>query len=172
MRSRLAIHAAALSALLAACAGGPRTPVPVVGSTRDVQALAGQWDGWYSSAVTGRNGSISFALTARGDSAVGEVVMIPRGSGQPLRPWNQAPALGVVPPTRTSVLTINFVRVTAGRVSGTLAPYADPETGAKLFTRFEGTLAGDRIDGTYTTSSTESVDSQTGQWQVTRRRGS
>ena len=172
MRSPWAIHSTALGWLLAACAGGPHTPVPVVGTARDVQALAGQWGGWYSSAVTGRNGSISFALTARGDSAVGDVVMIPRGSGQPLRPWNQSPAPGVTPPPHASVLTINFVRVTAGRVTGSLAPYADPETGAKLFTRFEGTLAGDTIEGTYTTTSTGSVDSQTGQWQVTRRRGS
>jgi hypothetical protein len=172
MRSRLAIQGAALGALLAACAGGPRTPVPVVGSTRDVQALAGQWDGWYSSAVTRRNGSISFTLTARGDSAAGDVVMIPRALGQPVHPWNEAAVPGVATPPRTSVLTINFVRIAAGRVTGTLAPYADPKTGAKLFTRFEGTLAGDTIEGTYTTTSSGSVESQTGEWQVSRRRGS
>jgi hypothetical protein len=172
MRSQLSIHCAALSAMLAACGPGSQTPVPVLGAAPDVRALAGQWDGWYSSAATGRTGSISFTLSARGDSAFGDVVMIPRASGQPLRPWNEPSAPGAVTPPRTSVLTINLVRVAAGRVTGTLAPYADPATGAQLFTRFEGSLVGDTIDGTYTTTSAASVESQTGQWQVTRRRGS
>ncbi|HVH66364.1 MAG TPA: hypothetical protein VM716_00705 [Gemmatimonadales bacterium] len=172
MRSRLAIHGTTLSALLAACAASPQPPVPVVGAEPDVQALAGRWDGSYSSAATGRSGSISFTLTARGDSASGDVVMIPRGQGQPIQPWNRSAAPAIAPSSRSSVLTINFVRVAARRVSGALAPYADPETGARLFTRFEGTLSGDTIEGTYTTTAGGSDASQTGQWQVTRRRGS
>ncbi|MGH7547964.1 MAG: hypothetical protein ACREMM_07310 [Gemmatimonadales bacterium] len=71
----------------------------------------------------------------------------------------------------SQVLTINFVRVTGGRVSGTLAPYADPETGAKRFTRFEGRLDGDSIEGSYTTTAADSASSQTGQWKVSRRKG-
>ena len=63
------------------------------------------------------------------------------------------------------------MRVADGRVSGTLAPYADPETGVQLFTAFEGRLQGDVIAGTYTTRIGHGVDSQTGQWQVTRRKG-
>src|SRR2546430_7374777 len=39
---------------------------------------------------------------------------------------------------RSAVLTISFVRVIGGRVTGTLAPYADPETGAQLSTTFKG----------------------------------
>jgi len=68
------------------------------------------------------------------------------------------------------VLTINFVRVAEGRVSGTLAPYADPETGVQLFTSFAGQLRGDVIEGTYSTRAGRSVDSQTGEWKVTRRK--
>src|SRR6266566_2659973 len=96
-------------------------------------ALEGQWDGSYSSAATGRSGSISFTLTATGDSAFGDVVMIPRGLGRPLQAWNNAAAPADAAPPRPAVLTINFVRVAAGRVTGTLAPYADPETGVQLF---------------------------------------
>ena len=43
------------------------------------------------------------------------------------------------------------MRVQGDRVSGTLAPYADPETGKKLFTTFDGRIAGDTIAGTFTT---------------------
>jgi len=74
------------------------------------------------------------------------------------------------------VLTISFVRVAAGRVSGTLAPYADPETGAKLFTTFEGRMSGDTITGGYTTHvagagrAGGAADTQTGEWTVTRRK--
>jgi len=72
------------------------------------------------------------------------------------------------------VLTISFVRVAAGRVSGTLAPYADPETGAKLFTTFEGRMSGDTIAGSYTThvagAGGGAADTQTGEWTVTRRK--
>ena len=154
---------------LAACSTAPQTPVPLVGSARDVAALAGVWEGGYSSGATGRGGSISFTLTANGDSAFGDVVMIPRGLGRALQPVDR-PAAGA-PAPRAAVLTINFVRVTGARVAGTLAPYADPETGARLFTTFEGDVRGDVIEGTYRTRAADVTDEQTGQWKVTRRRG-
>jgi hypothetical protein len=172
MTCRIAIRSVALGALLAGCRAAPQPPVPVVGAPKDVQALAGLWEGSYSSAATGRSGSISFTLTAHGDSAFGDVIMIPRGWGRPLRPWDrmeQAEVAGAQP--KSQVLTINFVRVAADRVSGTLAPYADPETGAKLFTRFEGKLDRERIEGTYTTTAAGSTTSQGGEWEVTRRKG-
>ena len=154
---------------LIACSTAPQPPVPLVGSARDVAALAGRWEGAYSSGATGRAGSISFTLTADGDSAFGDVVMIPRGFGRPLQPLDRPVG---APAPRAAVLTINFVRVTGGRVAGTLAPYADPETGARLFTTFEGDVRGDVIEGTYTTRAAGATDEQTGQWKVTRRRGS
>jgi hypothetical protein len=72
---------------LAAC-GVSHTPVPMVGAATDVSALIGQWSGDYSSAESGRSGSISFTLRAAGDSAFGDVVMVPSASGIPLRPWH------------------------------------------------------------------------------------
>ena len=62
---------------LTAC-GAARAPVPLVGASADVGALTGEWAGEYSSAESGRSGSISFTLRAAGDSAFGDVVMIPR----------------------------------------------------------------------------------------------
>ena len=171
MRSRPPIVAAAVAGLLAACSPAPQTPVPLAGTVADLAVLAGHWEGTYSSVETGRSGSIAFTLTAGRDSAFGEVVMIPRGFGRPLQAWNNsAPPAGAASP-RSAVLTINFARVARGRVTGTLAPYADPETGVQLFTAFEGQLHGDVIEGTYTTRAARGLNSQTGQWKVTRGKG-
>src|SRR5256886_2208574 len=121
---------AALAAVVTACAAAHQPAVPLAGTARDVAALAGQWEGSYASAATGRSGSISFTLSANGDSAFGDVVMIPRGWVRPLQAWDRPGSAGPVgAQPRASVLTINFVRVAGGRVSGRLAPYADPESG-------------------------------------------
>lgn len=169
MLGNRSFRAAALPVFLAACAAS-QTPVPVIGPAGDVAALAGEWVGEYSSAASGRSGSISFTLSAHGDSAFGDVVMIPAEWGRPLAPWRGETA-GVLPPParpQPEVLTINFVRVEGCCVSGTLAPYADPQTGARLVTAFTGQLTGNTIEGTYTTR-LPSGDTQTGRWKVQRR---
>jgi hypothetical protein len=162
-------HAALTTAatLLAACAAN-QTPVPVVGSSADITALAGEWVGDYSSTQSGRSGSITFTLRAAADSAFGDVVMIPVGWGRPLAPWR-----GETPPTapprpQPEVLTINFVRVEQGHVTGTLAPYADPQTGERLVTTFARTLSGNTITGTYATR-LPSGETQTGRWTAQRK---
>lgn len=152
---------------LTAC-GASRAPVPVVGASTDVGALAGDWAGDYSSAESGRSGSISFTLRATSDSAFGDVIMIPTAWGRPLAPWRQENATGVNQTPSSTVLTIRFVRVEHGHVSGTLDPYADPQTGARLLTTFSGELSGSTIAGTYTTT-LPSGNTQTGRWTVQRR---
>ena len=152
---------------LTAC-GASRAPVPLVGASADVGALTGEWAGDYSSAESGRSGSISFTLRAAGDSAFGDVVMIPSAWGRPLVPWRGENATGANQQPASTVLTIRFVRVEHGHVSGTLDPYADPQTGARLLTTFSGELNGTAITGTYTTR-LPSGDTQTGRWTVQRR---
>lgn len=159
--------APSLLLLLAACTARP-TPVPVIGPTGDVSALAGAWVGEYSSAASGRSGSISFTLRAHGDSAFGDVVMIPVAWGRPLAPWRGETAAAPAGRPHPEVLTINFVRVERGHVNGTLAPYADPETGARLVTAFVGELSGNTIEGTYTTR-LPSGETQTGRWKAQRK---
>ena len=152
---------------LSAC-GASRAPVPLVGASSDVGALTGEWAGDYSSAQSGRSGSISFTLRAAGDSAFGDVVMIPTAWGRPLAPWREQNAAGGNQAPASTVLSIRFVRVEHGHVSGTLDPYADPQTGARLLTTFTGELNGKTIAGSYTTR-LPSGDTQTGQWSVQRR---
>jgi hypothetical protein len=156
-----------LALALTAC-GASRAPVPLVGASADVGALTGEWAGDYSSAESGRSGSISFTLRAAGDSAFGDVVMIPSAWGRPLAPWREQNATGSNQAPASTVLTIRFVRVEHGHVSGTLDPYADPQTGARLLTTFSGELSGKTITGTYTTR-LPSGDTQTGRWTVQRR---
>jgi len=157
-----------LSALTLGACGASRSPVPLVGSSNDVSALAGEWAGDYSSAESGRSGSISFTLRAATDSAFGDVVMIPAGLGRPLMPWRGENMTGAAQVPTPTVLTIRFVRVEQGHVSGTLDPYADPQTGSRLITTFSGELKGNTIAGTYTTR-LPSGDAQSGRWTVQRR---
>jgi hypothetical protein len=157
---------AAAALLLAACAA-TQTPVPVVGPSADITALAGEWLGDYSSTESGRSGSISFTLRAADDSAFGDVVMIPTGWGRPLTPW-RGETSSAAPRPQTEVLTINFVRVQQAHVNGTLAPYADPQTGERLVTTFTGEVNGNTITGTYTTR-LPSGATQTGRWTVQRK---
>ena len=167
------LAAVPLAALLTACSAS-RAHVPMVGASSDVSALAGDWVGEYSSSESGRSGSISFSLRSATDSAVGDVVMIPTGLGSPLSPWQPDNTVNTANPNPgtqappSKVLTIRFVRVQSGQVSGTLDPYADPQTGARLITTFKGELKGTTITGTYTTQ-LASGQTQTGRWTVERK---
>jgi hypothetical protein len=167
MRTRTMGATLGVAALLTACAAR-QAPVALVGASGDIDALVGEWVGEYSSTETGRSGSISFQLAARGDTAYGDVVMVPAGWNQPLLPMRDEPRNAGQRP-RAEVLTISFVRVTGSEVSGTLAPYRDPTCDCALHTRFAGRLVGDAIEGTYTSRRAQDPQEQRGRWRVTRR---
>jgi hypothetical protein len=154
------------ASVLAAACGGPQTPVPVVGSTFDLQRLAGEWLGEYSSVQTGRHGSIVFHLIAGTDSAHGDVVMDPTVWGLPVRPGdpNQPNAAAQMP----RAIDISIVRVAGDRVNGRLAPYTDPSCDCPLFTVFEGRLVADTLEGTYTSRHQAGGPTQSGHWRVVR----
>jgi hypothetical protein len=140
-------------------------PVPVEG---DVAALAGEWTGEYWSAESGRRGELVFTLQAGADTARGEVVMRPAPLGRG--------AAGEVPDTRAGPeampqgLSITFVRVSRGVVSGRLDPYRDPECGCRLTTTFLGRLSGDTLSGTFTSRHEEMQRTVEGQWRAVRKR--
>lgn len=153
----------------AACASAGMPPVAVRGSEADVSTLAGEWAGEYAGGPSGRSGTIHFRLSAAGDTASGSVLMVPRGSTAPLHP--ALPEAGAVPAERAvpQDLTIRFVRVAGGRVSGVLDPYTDPECGCPLSTTFQGELRGDRIEGTFTAAGSRAIGPVTGTWSARRR---
>lgn len=155
------------AAFLVAC-GGYQAPVPVVGQEADVSQLAGEWFGEYSSGESGRSGSISFKLIAGSDTATGDVIMSPRYNARPQA--GQAQPTGPAMPGTIQALTINFVRVTGGQVSGPIAPYTDPTCDCRLHTTFVGRLRGDTLSGTYSSFQEQPRDVQEGQWQVVRQK--
>jgi hypothetical protein len=157
----------ALAGVLCACASKP-TPVTIAGDAGDVASLAGKWTGEYNSPVTGRSGSIVFNLSSSGTAASGDVVMVPKGYGKALIPYNSVATTPVQAADNSQVLTIKLVRVSGDTVSGVLDAYRDPECDCPVETTFVGRLNGNTIDGTFTTRGSPSVAPQTGTWRVKR----
>ena len=151
----------------AACAPAPPSPVPV-SAPEGAAALAGEWTGEYESPALGRAGSIVFHLDAGRDTAQGDVVMVQRGSQGALQRAPAEPGTVVRASMTPQVLTIRFVRVLGDRVTGMLDPYLDPDCGCTVYTAFEGTLAGDRLRGTFETRGSPAGPA-TGTWSVHRR---
>jgi hypothetical protein len=161
---RLRSVTGALAAVVALGACATQQPrVPVLGAPEALSPLVGEWSGEYHGV---RGGSILFTLSAAGDSATGDVVMVPIGAQRELMPARMGGAgAGVDPSQLPQRLTISFVRVSGDTVSGRLAPYEDPLCRCPVTTTFTGTLSGNRIKGTYQSSS-----GQQGKWEVERRK--
>ena len=150
--------------------GVTHPPVAVLGATAD---LVGVWEGTYESRDTGRWGDLYLAVSAEGDSAVGEVVMVPRGEDVAVQ-WEEGAWRwrGV---RRDEVLTIRFVRAGGGllgdpvEVTGELDPYRDPDCGCVLRTTFRGEVEGDVVTGTFATEAEDPFHDAEGTWSARRR---
>jgi hypothetical protein len=151
---------------LAACST-TSPPVPVQATESDLQRLAGQWEGEYSSEATGRSGSIQFKLISGEDHAHGDVLMIARGATVPYRAAVTTGREQAHPGSQ--LLTIRFVSSTGGTVTGTLDPYHDPDCDCEVETSFSGKVEGDTIAGTFTSTSSRSAGRTGGRWKVTRK---
>ena len=177
-QSIVAITAVVPALVVGACARGRAPAVPVIAaSPGELSALVGKWSGEYSSAASGRRGSIVFTLAAGRDTAVGDVVMMPVDGGGPLRRAsdNAVYAAGATPsrvvaPGTSSALTIRFVRLAGDSVAGMLDPYEAPDCACVLTTRFVGRVRGDRIEGTYETRGSPTNGPVAGRWRVKRQR--
>ena len=156
--------ALALAGGLVGCAT-TLAPVRVSGASADLAGLEGEWRGEYTSTATGRSGTIAFDLEAGAETAHGEVWMTPR--------LNRVPEGGSwVDPlggASSQILTIRFVAVEGGFVSGSIDPYVDPATGGVLLTVFRGRLEGDVIEGSFLTEDEATGDQATGHWKVNRK---
>jgi len=163
MNRTIAFIAAAAATI--GCARG--TPgIELASSDFDLNPLVGQWRGNFSSAQTGRTGTIAFNLNAGESAASGNVVMFPKPDSL-LTPEERAEAANV--PDRT-VLKIHFVRKEGGSVSGGLDPYRDPDCDCTVTTLFQGAFTNSStIEGSYTTvRSKPGSDVINGKWSVTR----
>ena len=156
-----------LAAVLLAACHYRQTPVPVQGQHSAIEALAGDWSGGYAGDQSGRSGSITFRITEHGDSAFGDVVMVPAQGIGP-RPVD-VPAEHLRHAQSPQSLAIAFVGLAGNRVRGTLEPYVAPDCECRVHTAFTGTVAGDVIEGTFVTRSADGME-QTGRWPVTRKR--
>jgi hypothetical protein len=158
---------AVLAASIVACAA--RTPsIELTSSDFDLNPLVGEWRGDYSSAATGRTGTIAFTLRAGEGVASGNVVMIPRADS--LLTDEEREALGSTSSGGKSVLKIRFIRKQGGTVSGTLDPYRDPDCACMVTTAFEGVFRDARtIEGNFTTvPSTPGASVTGGRWNAIR----
>jgi hypothetical protein len=155
---------------MGACAS-VQNPVPIEAGPAGFAVLAGKWDGEYSSQETGRSGSIVFSLVAGEDHAHGDVVMVPRGMNRPIMPATSPEAM-TAGRANPELLTIDFVRVQGGGVSGALTPYRDPDCACTVTTRFLGQLmkGGTAIEGTYETTGAGLPRAAQGRWRVERRK--
>jgi hypothetical protein len=146
-----------------ACASLP-DPVPVFGDIDAVSALVGEWSGEFEGGSAGRAGSIVFDLRSTTDTARGDVLMIPRTSG---RVSTRQGERGLLERRDGQLISISSLQVAGGQVTGTLAPYTDPDCGCTVQTIFTGTMRGDTIDGTFVTRG--AGREQSGRWSVTKR---
>lgn len=153
---------------MSACRMSPNaSPVPVEGAREAVRTLSGQWSGRYWSQETGRHGTIRFSLPERADTGYGEVQITFSPSLHLLREGGEKDVEASPKPCTT--IEIRMVRVENGRVEGTMKPYWDPDCDCRARTVFEGTLSGDTITGSFSTSR-ESADRRVlaGKWKAER----
>jgi hypothetical protein len=156
-----------LAFLLFSCASSEPAPVQVIGAPGDLVPLAGEWLGTYEGGGNGRSGSITFHLTEQSEGAHGDVLMVPK---QELvrNEVERHPPHSMI--SSASVLSIEFVRIAGGEISGKMTPYPDPEMPeAMLETQFTGRVDGEWIEGTFVTYSDRGVSPRRGTWRVHRK---
>jgi hypothetical protein len=146
--------------------------VSVDANQKDLNALAGSWSGDYFSGSTGRTGSIRFNLDAEEGAVSGTVLMFPQGRSSAMEPANRQGAGSENAPRGGQPLSIRFIVVEDGVVSGTLEPYKDPDCDCFLSTTFTGRVHGDVIQGTFVSHGGPGRVTQDGRWKVTRKSGS
>lgn len=143
-----------------------RPGCPVTGDVKAIAQLAGDWRGTYKD-EDGREGRISFHLAAGSDTARGEVFIAPRtviSEADANRTTSSFHAA-----TDVEIPAIRFIEVSGGELEGMLEPYRDPNCGCTMRTTFRGRLAGDVIEGTFSSEGSGFFHMPSrGTWRVTR----
>lgn len=153
--------------VLAGCAYRP-DPVTIAGSRTAISGLAGTWLGEYQGTESGRSGNITFIISAKGDSAFGDVLMVSSTNARVLQPVHSAEE-HMAHVRSSTALRIDFVAVSEGELSGTLEPYIAPDCNCRVTTTFSGRHNGNVIEGTFVTRGPSNFE-QRGTWRVSRSR--
>lgn len=134
--------------LAAACHSAMPT-IDVEAEAGVAPTMAGRWEGSYESEQNGREGTIQFELAAKGDTARGEVLMMPAWSSEPYQGSARGQPQDRPPVRMPTLLPIHFVRIQWGQVLGTLDPYNDPTCDCQVTTNFIGSVDDDEAHGIF-----------------------
>lgn len=156
---------ALLTLLLAACQYHPQV-VPLAGESHEIQQLTGRWEGRYTGVESGRTGTITFEVNARGDSAYGDVLLTVPGFLEPPIPIDPRD-VHLAHVATGDLLSIQFVRIAGNEVRGTIEPYRAPDCGCVVSTAFTGRIDGNRVSGRFVTR-LPNGRRQHGTWRVGR----
>jgi len=156
----------AVVTILSSCASASRQ-IPVLGDPDKVAVLVGEWRGEYTSPMTGRKGTIYFALQEGSDAAEGDVVMLPDRST--VVNWEDRVTIASARHL-AEVLNIRFVGTESGLVTGRLEPYVDPDCGNVHTTTFYGEIKDGRVINGSFVSVSAAHRLHTGGWTATRVR--
>jgi hypothetical protein len=141
------------------------TAVPLRGSPADIAALAGRWEGEFSSDDTRRGGTLTFTIRTDKDTAVGDVLLIPNAT-VPVRAADARETVHLHHVRSPELLRVTFVAVHGATVRGEIEPYIAPDCQCVVVTEFFGTVSGDTVSGTYVTRA-EGLRQQ-GRWSMRR----
>ena len=168
MRRLQTIGSVSLLCLGLGCSSSPPPPpsvapeIQVSANKETLEAMAGRWEGEYTSPSTGRSGTIVFVLTGKESTAYGDVLM---------KPKNATPKPGEDPlKSMPQILQIRFVDAEGGGIVGNLDPYEDPDCLCQVQTSFKGKRTGDVMEGQFTTTpqGVSAVKATGGTWRVSR----
>ena len=156
---------AGLTATSAFAAGTPQERIAMSGDEVGMESLAGRWIGEYKSGAGGRHGYISFTLSGEKDRAVGGISMVSGKKGKTGKPGSMMRRRSGG--EKRDPLTITFVEIAGGKVSGTVTPFFEPKYNSMVHTVFEGTLyGGELLEGTFTSTIADKGSSYSGTWRV------
>ena len=170
VRRALGLGVVAFSAALTGCAPALR-PVAFHATPAEWQRLAGEWRGEYWMRSYDRHGQITFNLVAGTETASGDVLMIPDRTGWPYERYPPQLPQDRAAEYRSRLLTILFVRAEDGEITGRMEPYWDPDRECSAVATFRGSVDGDAIYGTVSSTCVNDParSSITGRWKVVRK---
>jgi hypothetical protein len=159
-----------VSAALSGCAPAMR-PVTFQATPIEWRRLAGEWGGEYWMRSGDRHGLITFKLMADEQAASGDVLMISDRFGWPYERYAPGPRQYREPHDRSHLLTILFVRADDGQIAGRMDPYWDPDRRCTAVAAFHGSVDGDAIYGTVSSTCVNDPahSSMSGRWKVVRK---